>query len=144
PSGPASVRGSAGVDQCPPQPVDSQYHDGTRPFGHTRGMTGTRDLGRALHAWRDRTKPAEVGVPDNGGRRAPGLRREELARLAGLSVDYVVRLEQGRSTNPSPQVLSALARALRLSTAEREHLFVLAGQAVPSAGQVSDHVPAGV
>ncbi|MFC7024934.1 helix-turn-helix domain-containing protein [Promicromonospora thailandica] len=107
-------------------------------------MTGTTDLGRALHAWRDRTRPAEVGLPGDGPRRAPGLRREELAQLAGLSVDYVVRLEQGRATNPSPQVLSALARALRLTTAERDHLFVLAGQAVPGAGQVSDHVPAGV
>ncbi|MFD3842772.1 helix-turn-helix domain-containing protein [Streptomyces sp. NPDC058642] len=86
-------------------------------------MTGTTDLGRALHAWRDRTKPAEVGLPGDGGRRAPGLRREELAQLAGLSVDYIVRLEQGRSTNPSPHVLSALARALRLTTAEREHFF---------------------
>jgi transcriptional regulator with XRE-family HTH domain len=107
-------------------------------------MTGTTDHGRALHAWRDRTKPAEAGLPDDGHRRAPGLRREELALLSGLSVDYIVRLEQGRSTNPSPQVLSALARALRLTTAEREHLFVLAGHAVPGPGQVSDHVPAGV
>jgi len=107
-------------------------------------MTGTTDLGRALHAWRDRIQPAEVGLPGAGHRRTPGLRREELAQLAGLSVDYVVRLEQGRSVNPSPQVLSAVARALRLTTAEREHLFVLAGQAVPGAGQVSDHVPASV
>lgn len=97
-----------------------------------------------MHAWRDRLSPAEAGLPDDGGRRAPGLRREELAHLAGLSVDYVVRLEQGRSRNPSPQVLSALARALRLSTREREHLFLLAGQAPPSAGQVCDHVPPGV
>ncbi len=97
-----------------------------------------------MHAWRDRTQPAEAGLPDHGHRRAPGLRREELARLAGLSVDYIVRLEQGRATNPSPQVLSALARALRLTAAEREHLFVLAGQAAPSTGQISDHVPSGV
>lgn len=124
--------------------MDPEYHDGTRPSDDTGEMTGTTDLGRALHAWRDRTKPAEVGLPDDGRRRAPGLRREELALLAGLSVDYIVRLEQGRSTNPSPQVLSALARALRLATAEREHLFVLAGHAVPGPGHVSDHVPAGV
>ncbi|MEV4472143.1 helix-turn-helix transcriptional regulator [Nonomuraea sp. NPDC049504] len=107
-------------------------------------MTGSTNLGRALHAWRDRTKPAEVGLPDEGGRHAPGLRGEELAQLTGLSVDYIVQLEQGRATNPSPQVLSALARALRLTAAEREHLFVLAGQAVPGPGQISDHVPAGV
>ncbi|GAA4386251.1 helix-turn-helix transcriptional regulator [Actinomadura verrucosospora] len=124
--------------------MDPEYHDGTRPTAHTGEMTGSTDLGRALHAWRDRTKPAEAGLPDDGRRRAPGLRREELALLTGLSVDYIVRLEQSRSTNPSPQVLSALARALRLTTAEREHLFVLAGQAVPGPGQISDHVPAGV
>ncbi|MFR9801916.1 helix-turn-helix domain-containing protein [Pseudonocardia sp. RS010] len=74
-------------------------------------MTGTTDPGRALHAWRDRTKPAEVGLPGDGHRRAPGLRREELALLAGLSVDHIVRLEQGRSTKPSPRAPSTLARA---------------------------------
>lgn len=124
--------------------MDRQYQAAERADVDTGGMTGTTDLGRALHAWRDRTTPADVGLSVDGVRRAPGLRREELSRLAGLSVDYIVRLEQGRATNPSPQVLSALARALRLTTAEREHLFVLAGQAVPGPGQVSDHVPAGV
>jgi transcriptional regulator with XRE-family HTH domain len=143
-AGTSTFREPTGIDQYPPQPVDPEYHDGTRPTADTGEMTGTTDLGRALHAWRDRTKPAEVGLPGDGPRRAPGLRREELALLAGLSVDYIVRLEQGRSTNPSPQVLSTLARALRLTTAEREHLFVLAGQTVPGPGQVSDHVPAGV
>nr|GID83492.1 transcriptional regulator [Actinoplanes derwentensis] len=77
-------------------------------------------------------------------RRAAGLRREELAQLAGLSVDYVVRLEQGRSTSPSVQVLAALARALRLSPAEHEHLHVLAGQAPPGRGQITAHIPPGV
>lgn len=143
-AGTSTFRGPWAINHYPPEPVDPEYHDGTRPSDDTGEMTGTTGLGRALHAWRDRTKPAEVGLPDDGRRRAPGLRREELALLAGLSVDYIVRLEQGRSTNPSPQVLSALARALRLATAEREHLFVLAGHAVPGAGQVSDHVPAGV
>lgn len=85
-----------------------------------------------------------VGLPVGGVRRAAGLRREELALLAGLSVDYIVRLEQGRATSPSQQVLSALARALRLSGAEREHLFLLAGQPPPGPGQLSAHIPAGV
>ncbi|MFV2196975.1 helix-turn-helix domain-containing protein [Nocardiopsis sp. LOL_012] len=107
-------------------------------------MSGSKELGRALRGWRDRTAPAAVGLPANGVRRAAGLRREELAQLAGLSVDYVIRLEQGRSTAPSVQVLSALARALRLSTAEREHLYLIAGQLAPSPGQVSAHVPPGV
>ncbi|MCF3962911.1 helix-turn-helix transcriptional regulator [Streptomyces fuscigenes] len=102
------------------------------------------DLGRALRHWRDRTGPAEAGLPagtTSGTRRAPGLRREELAQLAGLSVDYVVRLERGRATAPSSQVLHALARALRLTRVERDHLFLLAGQAPPADGQVSQYIP---
>jgi transcriptional regulator with XRE-family HTH domain len=102
------------------------------------------ELGRTLHAWRDRVTPAEVGLPAGGKRRAPGLRREELAHLAGLSVDYIVRLEQGRSDSPSGQVLTALARALRLSDAERNHLFVLAGEVEPSPGRLSAYIPPGV
>jgi len=70
-------------------------------------------------------------VPAGGRRRAAGLRREELAGLAGISVDYLTRLEQGRATSPSSQVVEALARALRLSDTERELLFRLAGQAAP-------------
>ena len=77
-------------------------------------------------------------------RRAAGLRREELAELAGVSVDYVVRLEQGRATTPSAQVVSALARALQLSDDERDHLHRLAGLAPPSAGEISRHIPPGV
>ena len=72
-------------------------------------------LGATIRAWRDRLTPADVGLPSGRARRAAGLRREELAELAGVSVDYVVRLEQGRATTPSAQVVSALARALRLS-----------------------------
>ncbi|WP_307849638.1 helix-turn-helix transcriptional regulator [Qaidamihabitans albus] len=107
-------------------------------------MSGSRELGRALRGWRDRTAPTVAGLPAGGVRRAAGLRREELAQLASLSVDYIVRLEQGRATSPSPQVLSALSRALRLSAAEREHLYVLAGQTAPGPGQVSAHIPPGV
>jgi transcriptional regulator with XRE-family HTH domain len=102
------------------------------------------ELGRTLHAWRDRVTPEQVGLPAGGKRRAPGLRREELAQLAGLSVDYIVRLEQGRSDSPSAQVLTALARALRLSDAERNHLFVLAGEVEPSPGRLSAYIPRGV
>ncbi|MFE4550720.1 helix-turn-helix transcriptional regulator [Streptomyces sp. NPDC056785] len=109
--------------------------------------SGHGDLGRALRHWRDRNGPAAAGLPAraaSGTRRAPGLRREELAQLAGLSVDYVVRLERGRATTPSPQVLHALARALRLTRAERDHLFLLAGQAPPADRQVSAHIPSTV
>jgi transcriptional regulator with XRE-family HTH domain len=89
------------------------------------------EFGQAVRRWRDRAAPQTAGVPVGSRRRAAGLRREELAGLASISVDYLTRLEQGRATSPSPQVVEALARALRLSDAERELLFRLAGQAVP-------------
>ncbi len=85
------------------------------------------DLGAALRAWRDRLTPQAVGLKQNSPRRAPGLRREELAVLAGISIEYVVRIEQGRATTPSAQVCSALARALQLSDEEQAHLLRLAG-----------------
>ncbi|MDH6493977.1 helix-turn-helix transcriptional regulator [Streptomyces sp. SAI-149] len=101
-------------------------------------------LGTALHRWRDRLSPADVGLASRPGRRAVGLRREELAELAGLSVDYVVRLEQGRATSPSAQVVASLARALQLQPMERDHAYRLAGLLPPQEGTVSTHVPAGV
>jgi transcriptional regulator with XRE-family HTH domain len=102
------------------------------------------DFGRALRLWRDRVAPEAVGIAAGGRRRAAGLRREELAALAGISVDYLTRLEQGRATSPSGQVLEALARALRLGDNERELLFRLAGQAPPGAGLVSQRIPPSV
>ncbi|MER5182446.1 helix-turn-helix transcriptional regulator [Streptomyces sp. NPDC002896] len=101
-------------------------------------------FGALLHAWRDRLSPADAGFPATPGRRAPGLRREELAQLAGLSVDYVLRLEQGRAKNPSAQVVGALARTLQLSRPERDQLYRSAGLLPPQDGTVSTHVPAGV
>ncbi|KUO18445.1 XRE family transcriptional regulator [Streptomyces dysideae] len=86
-----------------------------------------RALGGFLRARRGRVAPEHVGLPGGGRRRVRGLRREELAQLAGISVDYYVRLEQGRATQPSPEVLDALARALGLDAAERRHLTTLAG-----------------
>jgi transcriptional regulator with XRE-family HTH domain len=106
--------------------------------------THPTELGATLRAWRDRLSPATAGLSSGRVRRARGLRREELAELAGISVDYVVRLEQGRSTTPSVQVVAALARALQLTTAERDHLYRLAGLVPPSAGEISDHIPPGV
>jgi transcriptional regulator with XRE-family HTH domain len=102
------------------------------------------ELANCLRSWRDRLTPAEVGLPAGGRRRAPGLRREEVARLAGLSVDYLARLEQGRAANPSPSVLAPLARALRLTDDERAHLFRVAGQAEPVPGQINRHLTPGV
>lgn len=86
-----------------------------------------------LRRRREAIRPAEVGIADGPRRRASGLRREEVARLASISVDYVVRLEQGRSSQPSAQLLTALARALRLTDDERDHLFHLAGRQPPPA-----------
>jgi transcriptional regulator with XRE-family HTH domain len=90
-----------------------------------------------LRRRREAIRPAEVGLADGPRRRTTGLRREEVAMLAGMSVDYVVRLEQGRSSQPSTQLLGALARALRLSADERDHLFHLAGHQPPPADEVA-------
>jgi transcriptional regulator with XRE-family HTH domain len=95
-------------------------------------------LGDFLRNRRGRIGPADVGLPPGNSRRqTPGLRREELAALAGVSVDYYIRLEQGRDTNPGTAVLDALATALRLDTDERAHLHTLAthasGQSRPAA-----------
>ncbi|WP_338931716.1 helix-turn-helix transcriptional regulator [Streptomyces netropsis] len=86
-----------------------------------------RALGDFLRARRGRVAPEHVGLTGGRRRRVRGLRREELAQLAGISVDYYVRLEQGRATQPSPEVLDALAGALGLDAAERGHLATLAG-----------------
>jgi transcriptional regulator with XRE-family HTH domain len=85
-------------------------------------------LAAFLRTRRERLHPGDVGLPTGRRRRTPGLRREEVAVLAAISVDYYTRLEQSRGPRPSHQVLSGLARALRLTDDERAHLFRLAGQ----------------
>jgi transcriptional regulator with XRE-family HTH domain len=104
-------------------------------------MDTTRELAVFLRTRRERLTPADVGLPDRRRRRTPGLRREDVAELAAVSIDYVVRLEQGRGLRPSVDVLEALARALRLSDDERRYLFDLAGQrlarARPTPGEAS-------
>jgi transcriptional regulator with XRE-family HTH domain len=106
--------------------------------------TDQTSLGATIRAWRDRLTPADAGLPSGRARRAAGLRREELAELAGVSVDYVVRLEQGRASTPSAQVVSALARALRLTGQERDHLYRLAGLQPPPDSVITDHIPPGM
>ncbi len=93
---------------------------------------------------RDRVAPESVGVPVGGRRRAAGLRREELAGLAGISADYLTRLEQGRATSPSAQVVESLARALRVSDTERDLLYRLAGHATPGLDMVPTRITASV
>jgi transcriptional regulator with XRE-family HTH domain len=106
--------------------------------------TPATGLGTMIRTWRDRLPPSAAGLPTARGRRATGLRREELADLAGVSVDYIVRLEQGRATTPSTSVVASLARALQLSTAERDHLYRLAQLVPPMDGAICDHLPPGV
>ncbi|MBY8863844.1 helix-turn-helix transcriptional regulator [Nocardia sp. CA2R105] len=90
-------------------------------------MSEFAELGPLLRGWRERVTPQDVGLSPGPGRRVVGLRRQEVARLAGVSPDYLTQLEQGRGSVPSAQVLMALARALRLSAFERDHLLRLAG-----------------
>lgn len=101
----------------------------------------TSDLGPFLKARRGHVRPDDVGLPGHAPRRVPGLRREEVAMLAGVSVDYYARLEQGRERNPSPSVLDAIAGALCLDTDQRDHLFRLAGLAPTSLVPVATAPP---
>jgi transcriptional regulator with XRE-family HTH domain len=89
------------------------------------------ELADFLRRRREALGTRDVGLPEGMRRRTPGLRREEVAVLAGMSTDYYARLEQGRGPQPSEGILAALARALRFSDDERDHLFFLAGQAPP-------------
>ncbi|MQY22777.1 helix-turn-helix transcriptional regulator [Nocardia macrotermitis] len=89
-------------------------------------MARRRELGTFLRARRERTTPTEVGLPGSARRRTPGLRREELAVLSGVSTTWYTYLEQGRDVHPSDQVLTAIADALRLTPDERAHLRTLA------------------
>ncbi len=101
----------------------------------------TSDLGPFLKARRGQVQPDDVGLPGHTPRRVTGLRREEVALLAGVSVDYYARLEQGRERNPSPSVLNAIASALCLDPDQREHLFRLADLAPTALTAVSATPP---
>ena len=98
--------------------------DAARPGTRSGSRSELADL---LRSRRDRLTPADVGLPAGTRRRTAGLRREEVAQLAGMSTTYYTFLEQGRDVRPSRQVVTALASALRLSSAERAYLFQLAG-----------------
>jgi len=109
--------------------------------------TNRAELAAFLRARRARLSPRQVGLPAAGAperRRTPGLRRQEVAQLAGMSVDYYIRLEQGRGPHPSRQVLSALARALMLTTDERDYLFRVAGESPPAAPAPSREITPGI
>ncbi|MFD8596004.1 helix-turn-helix transcriptional regulator [Kitasatospora sp. NPDC059646] len=110
------------------------------------GMTAARhrELGAFLRSRRERIRPADVGLPAGPRRRVPGLRREEVAQLAGASVDYYNELERGAGSQPSEQMIASLARALRLSADERDYLFRLADRPVPAQGGPASHVHPGM
>src|SRR4051812_6304290 len=129
--------GSSGVMTGPPSGPHSRC-----PAGETGGMASQSvhsegaELGRYLRARRTQTSPAHVGLTVGAGiRRTPGLRREELATLAGISIDYYVRLERGKETRPSPAVLDSLARALHMDDQEHQHLRELAARAARYAAE---------
>src|SRR5581483_6033551 len=107
-------------------------------------MARSNALGEYLRARRELVDPASAGLHVMGVRRTPGLRREEVATLAGISADYYLRLEQGRDRNPSPQVLEALARVLKLDEAALQHLLSLAAARPPARRPRRETVPAGI
>ncbi|QFU91873.1 helix-turn-helix transcriptional regulator [Amycolatopsis sp. YIM 10] len=103
-----------------------------------------KDLADFLRRRRAVLQPENVGIPGGGRRRTPGLRRFEVAQLAGMSPDYYARLEQARGPQPSVAMLTALARALRLTIDERDHLFRLAGHHAPPRAGGEEHVSRGL
>jgi hypothetical protein len=107
-------------------------------------MLNRGGLATFLRTRRDRLSPNDVGLPEGGRRRTSGLRRQEVAQLAGMSVDYYIRLEQARGPRPSRQILSALARALMLTLDEREYLFRIAGENPPPVVGPSCEVSPGI
>ena len=108
------------------------------------GSVKYAELGAFLRSRRERIRPADVGLPHGPRRRVPGLRRDEVAQLAGASVDYYNELERGAGSQPSEQMIAALARALRLTADERDYLYRLADRAVPAPGGPASHVHPGM
>ncbi|WP_405135782.1 helix-turn-helix transcriptional regulator [Nocardia sp. NBC_01388] len=107
-------------------------------------MADRSELADFLRTRRNRLRPSDVGLPDGINRRAPGLRRQEVAQLAGISVDYYIRMEQARGAKPSRQVLTALARALILTVDERDYLFRMGGENPPTVVGPNRTVPQSV
>src|ERR1700688_640250 len=117
-----------------PACIQSLYYPGIRkslPSEMVKAMANPNrsELGDFLRSRRERLSPKAAGLPNGRRRRTAGLRREEVAELAGIGVDWYIRLEQGRTVSPSVTTIDALARALRLSKAEHAHLRALARDA---------------
>jgi len=139
---PRLARRDAGRQRTPQPRIGDPWSGPAGPViiaGMDRG-----ELADFLRRSRERLRPGEVGLPGGLRRRTPGLRREEVAQLAGISADYLMRLEQARGPQPSTQVLAALARALRLTEDQRDHLYVLAGHRPPAGRLAGHHVRPGL
>ena len=126
--------------------TDSQYLATARVRGENEGVNriDRAELADFLRRSRERVEPSTVGLPPRSRMRTPGLRREDVAQLAGISVDYYARLEQQRGANPSEQVIGALARALRLTDDECDYLHRLAGYRTWARDAASRHVSPGL
>lgn len=107
-------------------------------------MIDRAGLAEFLRARRESLQPEDVGLPRGQRRRAPGLRREEVAGLCHMSTDYYARLGRQRGPQPSEQMVAAIAQGLHLSRDERDHLFRLAGRHAPARGSGSDHISPGL
>ncbi len=107
-------------------------------------MIDRAGLAGFLRTRREALQPEDVGLPRGRRRRTSGLRREEVSALCHMSTDYYSRLEQQRGPNPTPQMVASIAQGLHLSLAERDHLFLLAGQQPPARGAGGDHVGPGL
>lgn len=107
-------------------------------------MADKTQLGTFLRNRREALQPEDIGMPRRSRTRTTGLRREDIADLAGMSTDYYARLERGTGPQPSEQMIAAIARALRLTVEERDHLFVLAGIPTPSRYLRAEHVSRGL
>lgn len=107
-------------------------------------MIDRTGLAEFLRTRRELLQPEDVGLPHGSRRRTAGLRREEVAALSHMSVDYYARLERERGPQPSEQMLASIAQGLHLSHAERDHLFRLAGHTPPAQGSESEHVSPGL
>ena len=128
---------------------DPLIHGSTLPGCRLDGASILAAMDRAqladfLRTRREALQPEDVGLPRGARRRTGGLRREEVAALSGMSTDYYGRLEQRRGPQPSEQMLAAIARGLRLSLDERDHLFRIAGHNAPQRALRSDHVNPGL
>lgn len=108
------------------------------------GEVDKPELADFLHSRRVALQPEDVGMSRGPRRRTPGLRREEVAELAGMSTDYYARLERGNGPQPSEQMAASIARGLRLTLAERDHLFLLTGHSAPKRVLRTEHVNPGL